>query len=114
MNNTRYSYHCYKMLRNLDNSGRPTWATKVKAILFIYGFGYVWVNENVGDETLFLKMFKKRLLDCSKQEWQDIYGGLNSTYSYKTNKDCFLLKWPSRTFFVYCMNFSTPNWQEAS
>ena len=62
MNNTRYPYHCYKMLRNLDNSGRTTWATKVKTILFKYGFGYVWVNENVGDEALFLKSFKQHLL----------------------------------------------------
>ena len=57
MNNSRYSYHCYKMLRNLDNSGRITWATKVKNILFKYGFGYACVNENVGDENLFLKNF---------------------------------------------------------
>ena len=50
MNNSRYPYYCYKTLQNLDNSGRITWATKVKNILFKYGFGYAWVNENVGDE----------------------------------------------------------------
>ena len=59
------------MLRNLDNSGRITWATKVKNILFNYGFGYAWVNENVGDENLILKTFKQRLLDCGKQEWHE-------------------------------------------
>ena len=71
MNNSRYPYHYYKLLRNLDNSGRITWATKVKNILLKYGFGYAWVIENAGDENLLLKTFKQRLLDCCKQEWHE-------------------------------------------
>ena len=37
-------------------------------ISFKYGFGYVWVYENVEDEVMFLKTVKQRLLDCGKQE----------------------------------------------
>ena len=33
--------------------------------------GLIRVNENVGDENLFLKTFKQRLLDCGKQEWHE-------------------------------------------
>ena len=66
MDDTRYPYHCYRMLRRLDDAGRITWASKVKDILFKYGFGYVWVNENVGNEVMFFKAFKQRLMDCAK------------------------------------------------
>ena len=58
MNNSRYPYHCYKMLRYLDTSGQTTWATKVKAVLSKYGFGYVWVNGIIGDEAMLLKTSK--------------------------------------------------------
>ena len=56
------------MLRNLDESGRITWASKVKNLLFRNGFGYVWHVEDVGDQTLFMRTVKQRLIDCSKQD----------------------------------------------
>ena len=66
-----HSYpHCsYKMLLNLSENGRITWATKIKRLLFRNGYGYVWLNQGVGNEELFLHDFKKRLIDCSLQEW---------------------------------------------
>lgn len=73
MNTYRYQYQCYRMLRNLDTVGRVTWATKVKDLLYLYGLGYVWFYENVGDEEIFIK---QRLIDCSKQEWS---GKLNES-----------------------------------
>ena len=57
------------MLRNLDETGRITWASKVRELLFRNGFGYVWVVEDVGDLNLFMKAFKHRLIDCCKQDW---------------------------------------------
>ena len=63
MRSVRYPNKCYKMLRNLDKSGRITWASKVKNLLFRNGFGYVWHVEDVGDQTLFMKMVKQRLID---------------------------------------------------
>ena len=44
-------------------------ASKVRELLYKYGFGYVWVTENVGDVNLFMKNFKQRLIDCSRQDW---------------------------------------------
>ena len=58
----RYPNKCYKMLRNLDESRRITWASKVKNLLFQNGFGYVWHVEDVGDQTLFMKTSSKGLL----------------------------------------------------
>ena len=69
MNTYRYPYQCYRMLKNLDEVGRVTWAIKVRKLLHLYGFGYVWFYENVGDEALFLKKLKQRLIDCSIQDW---------------------------------------------
>lgn len=69
MNTNRYPYKCYKMLRNLDENDRVTWASKVGLLLFRYGFGYIWITENVGNENAFMKIFKQRLIDCSKQNW---------------------------------------------
>ena len=83
MDDTRYPYHCYRMLRRLDDAGRITWASKVKEILFKYGFGYVWVNENVGDEVMFLKAFKQRLMDCAKQEWRESVSESRKAYYYR-------------------------------
>ena len=34
---------------NLDSMGRTTWASKLKHILFEYGFGYAWFNQGVGN-----------------------------------------------------------------
>ena len=66
MSSTRYPKKRYTMLRNLDETGRITWASKVRELLFRNGFGYVWVVEDVGDLNLFMKAFKHRLIDCCK------------------------------------------------
>ena len=65
MSNSRYPKHCYLLLRRLDECGRNTWATKVKHLLFENGFGYVWINNGVGNSSHFLKCFKQRLIDTS-------------------------------------------------
>ena len=67
MSSIRCPNKCYKMLRNLDKNERITWASKVKNLLFQNGFGYVWHKEDVGDQTLFMKTVKQRIIDCSKQ-----------------------------------------------
>ena len=69
MSSVRFPNKCYKMLKNLDENGRKTWASKVKELLFRNGFGYVWIVEDVGDQALFMKTFKQRLIDCCKKNW---------------------------------------------
>ena len=69
MSPVRFLNKCYKMLKNLDENGRNTWASKVRELLFRNGFGYVWIVEDVGDQALFMKTFKQRLVDCCKQDW---------------------------------------------
>ena len=57
------------MLKSLDEAGRHTWASNVKKLLFRYGYGFVWVSQEVGDINMFIKQFKQRLTDCMKQNW---------------------------------------------
>ena len=76
----------HMMLYNLDCAGRTTWATNIKQLLFKYGFGFVWISQNIGDINIFLTTFKQRLIDCSKQDW---YGKIEITdklYTYATFK----------------------------
>ena len=47
MPTTRYPKQCYHMLRRLDETVRKTWASKIKNVLYEYGFGYVWINDGV-------------------------------------------------------------------
>ena len=36
---------CYIMLQNYCNNGRTNWASEVKKLLYHYGFGYAWENQ---------------------------------------------------------------------
>ena len=86
MEENRYPKQCYKLLRRLDDVGRTTWATNIKRLLFQYGFGYVWLSEDVGDFNIFLSQFKQRLIDCS---YQTLNGNIESSpkaLSYKLYK----------------------------
>ena len=84
---SRYPKQCYNLLFQLDDIGRQTWATKIKDLLFRFGFGYVWIVQAVGDETLFIKTFKQRLIDCYSQNlYSEIVSSPKASYyqHYKT------------------------------
>lgn len=69
MDNSRYPKACYNMLLELDIAGRTTWVTHVKSLLFSFGFGYVWVSQEVGHIGKFINMFTQRVQDCYFQVW---------------------------------------------
>ena len=83
MENHRYPKQCYEMIRQLDTIGRQTWATSVKNLLFMYGFGYVWISHDVGNELTFMQMFKQRINDCCFQKWHEDVNGLSKAHHYK-------------------------------
>ena len=62
---------CYKMLYNLNNAGRQNWASYIRNILYKFGFGYIWELQRIDDENNFLDEFKRRVLDCDRQNWRD-------------------------------------------
>ena len=69
MNNNRYPKQCYYMLFRMDETGKTTWATYVKNLLFSYGFGHVLIVHDVGNIDEFLKAFSQRIKDCYTQKW---------------------------------------------
>lgn len=83
MDTYRYPYQSYKMLRNLDEVGRLTWATKVRELLFKFGFGYVWFYENVGNENICIQTFKQRLIATSTQDWSTQLSGSGKARHYR-------------------------------
>ena len=64
----RYPHVCYNILKSYDDSGKITWATHVKMLLYKYGLGHVWLSQGVGDKKK-KKKFKQRLSDCFSQDW---------------------------------------------
>ena len=60
---------CYTMLLTHCNSGRVNWASEIKQLLYRFGFGYIWEQQFVTNENLFLKQFKLCVLDCDRQVW---------------------------------------------
>ena len=71
MESHRYPKQCYNMLVELDNAGRCNWATHVKSLLFKFGFGVVWLSQEVGNFDLFKKILSQRLKDCAIQGWHE-------------------------------------------
>ena len=67
MSHTRYP----KTLMLHDDIGRQKWVTNIKDLLFQYGYGYVWISQDVGHINMFVSSFKQRLKDCVTQNWSD-------------------------------------------
>ena len=60
----RYPKNCYIMLKSQDEIGRNNWVTAIKQLLFQYGYGFVWLSQEIGNIDSFTKQFKQRLSDC--------------------------------------------------
>ena len=59
-----------------------------KNLLFRYGFGFVWVSQDVGEVNIFIKQFKQRLIDCMKQNWHSSIDDSPRCDIYKCFKLC--------------------------
>ena len=88
MPDARYPKACYNMLKAYDDQGKVTWATHIRELLAKYGFRYVWMSQEIGDDVLFIKIFKRRLVDCYTQNWNsDVHDNEKLLYykEYKIN-----------------------------
>ena len=65
LDNHRYPRQTYNMLRSLDEAGRTTWGTHIKALLLQFGFGYAWLANEVGNVREFTKLFETRVGECA-------------------------------------------------
>ena len=92
MEQTRIPRKAYEILCKLDKKGKETWATKVRLLLFQNGFGYAWEHQGVGNNKLFLKTLRERLIDI---RWQNVHEHITNSerfsfYSQITCSDSLL------------------------
>ena len=75
----------YDILYNdcLHNSTVSNWVSGVKDLLFRNGFGYVWLQQFVVDEKVFLSEFKLRIKDIYIQKCNDEISKLSDNRLYK-------------------------------
>jgi hypothetical protein len=62
-------HSCYTCLYNRCLVGKTNWASKIRDILYKYGFGWIWENQGVPDRIGFMKIFVERVQDCELQLW---------------------------------------------
>ena len=80
---TKNVKHMYNvMLQELNMyPNRNSWGKSVKTVLENLGFYNVWLNLGMGNESLFLKMFKQRMRDNYLQDWNsEIENSQRATY----------------------------------
>ena len=85
-NEETYPKQCYIMLKRLDEAGHVTWVTHVKNLLYQYGFGYVWIVNEVGNQALFKQTFTQRLKDCAYQTTFDDIRSSSKSLTYMLYK----------------------------
>jgi hypothetical protein len=92
MPDSRLPRKAYLMLYRLDEGKKNNWVSKIRMFLFLNGFGFVWLNQGVGDCNAFISVLRERMIDCRWQNWQShireserfhSYCGLNG-FSHET------------------------------
>ena len=76
------------MLKALDEASRQNCVSKVHSYLFTYGFGYVWIAQDVEDIGMLIPQFKQWLTDCMTQRWHADITKLLSVIHIKNSSHC--------------------------
>lgn len=80
-------FQCYQYQYHLcENRNVDCWATSVKQVLFLFGFGYAWTEHSVGDMDCFLNEFKTRSKDIDTQNWHGMLMEYGNLRTYRTIK----------------------------
>jgi uncharacterized protein YacL (UPF0231 family) len=85
----RLPYKAYKMLLYLHEQNKLTWASNICFFLYEHGFRDVWDAQGAGDETLFLKSLKERLIDTFITNWTGNLQNKERFLFYSTFKSSF-------------------------
>lgn len=68
--NYRFVRKAYDLLYLQDQIGNRNWVTNVRNILCQNGYNYVWLEQNVNNEKLFISRIIQTLKDQYLQEWR--------------------------------------------
>jgi len=71
--------------------GKKDWVSNVKKLMYDYGFNYVFDNQTVVIEVVFLSMFKQKIIDCFLQEWYTTKYNSSTFIHFHHVKDRFLI-----------------------
>lgn len=82
----KQAYVMEKRFLTGQTSEKHSWAYLVKNCFDSFGFSEVWLNGGVGNEKLFLKCFRQRIIDCFLQEWSAKLRDSERYCIYKTFK----------------------------
>ena len=74
------------MLYRLDATGRNTWASHLRKLIFKYGFGYAWISQEIGNPESLIRLFTDRVKDCCKQNWFEKLGTSSKAETYREYK----------------------------
>ena len=91
MDESSYPKQCYLMLKHLDDVNRVNWVTKIRLFLFSYGFGFVWMQQGVGNISEFITVLSQRIEDCAFQNWHNLIesnGKLEFYQKIKSDLSC--------------------------
>jgi len=80
------------MLKSLDDADRICWATKIRTLLYKYGFSFIWISQDVGDTNAFIRMFKHRVVNCCTLDWQAALGTSSRCDHYNNFKSLFTVE----------------------
>ena len=87
MDEDRLPKKAYAMSLGMADNNVSCWALRIRSILCTYGFGEIWYNQGVGDKTQFLKLFRRRLDDCYKQNWASYVTNSNRLHKFALFKN---------------------------
>jgi hypothetical protein len=76
-----YEMEKTRFLRQENKENVQNWVYCLKHCFDIFGFSEVWINGGVGDEKVFVKVLRERMVDCYKQDW---WSKLASSERYST------------------------------
>ena len=74
---------------SIESPNKVTWATLVRDLLFSCGLGFYWINQRVGNEKIFLEIFKERIYDIYRQNWRMDLDNTSDGRLYKYIKEEF-------------------------
>ena len=66
---------------------KPNWANLVKNMLCSYGFGEAWAYQAIGNDRIFIELFKQRISDIYKQDWRAVLSNTSKARTYVLFKE---------------------------
>ena len=89
----RFVKKCYNMLLLAVVNGKSNWVSKVKTILYSFGFGYIWERQhNLCNIDKFISEFVFRLRANYEQEWHSSLVNSSKYSSYSCYKTIFCVE----------------------